>query len=141
MTARVKCRFSRKKKRDTYFYACSPGDCDKKCLVVCIWEDIEKIDLDGKKYTVQSVKEVRCDCMQTPIWDADGSEDSDKCTLEIKRLNQETIDGKKYEKSVVRCSNQLCTEQCVFYIKYKDKNRELGEIESIGCRCIDFASL
>jgi hypothetical protein len=52
-------------------------------------------------------------------------------------------EGKKYEKTIIHCLNDGCPKEkeCVFFIKYKNPNKELGQMEDTGCECVNWDAL
>jgi hypothetical protein len=141
MPDKEKCELLKKKANKTFYYKCKSVTCDKECLIYVLWEYIEKVGLDGKKVVVGfSVKEVGCECLKFDKWDGrDGGPYS--CKLEMARVESVEKGGRKYEKSIVHCVNDGCTKDCVYYIKYKDPDKELGEIINTGCECVEWDKL
>ena len=130
--------------KGTVYYKCEKDQCKNDCVVYVLWEYIEGEETgpDGKKVVKGfNVVEVGCEC--TMYRGGRGDPGTAKpCSLEVGLLPDPVKkNGKEYKKSLVTCVSNHCRQECVFYIKYKDPTKEFGEIESIGCDCVDWAAL
>jgi hypothetical protein len=137
------CRLLHKKSKETYYYKCEKLSCQNECLIYVLWNYIEEKRLDGSVVvTGYDVFEVGCECVKFDGWGG-RPETPASCEADAAHVGSVLKNGKKYEKSFVRCISQGCPDECVFYIEYSDPTKEYGKVKDwkMGCACVKWNAL
>jgi hypothetical protein len=138
-----KCVLLKKQKNGKVYHKCESHECGNQCVLYFDWKWIKRKGLDGKEYDWFYVLDAGCECIaeRDLPWGGTPPNDPHSCLTDVTYPREMEKDGRKFNRSFVRCVKQGCPDECVFYMKFSDPEREYGEFIEFGCECVNWGTL